>query len=189
MRRNYGAIKRGHHSYSVYESDQRIITGGPFQLPTPITQGNFDSLFSADGGTNTTIVSNTAFRLDKQNTALVGFDNIPDTLFNNLSVQKENASLAVLYLEHDFIGTYTEPARAISDDVAGLRGMFKQFRNSKAGNGEKLLLRVLYTWLMVSNRVGFKICICKNQLQTGVSAPALAMSPAENAKTAAKALI
>ena len=190
MRRNFGQIRRGTATYFVYESAERIVSGGAFALPAQIPDPRHRELMvDSVGGSRTTLVKANAYRLDKQNSSLVTFDNHANA-YDNFSIQTGSDSIAVLYIEDGFIQSYTNGAVAIGTDVAGLRGVFAAVRNGTAGDGDLLLLRVLYTWLAVSNKVGYKLCISsKVKAIAAPPVPALAGDPSAAVKEQAKANI
>jgi hypothetical protein len=174
MRRNYGQFVHGGTTYIVYESDQKVNTSvQQFTLPTQMNQKKFDDLFGGEGGDKTTVVKTGADRLDKQNQniGLVTFPGVQGKQFNNLSVQRSDASVAVLFLQDGLIESYIGSA-----GVGDLRGMFAHLRGNNYNREEKQLLRILYTWLAISNAVGFKICITDSLInaQGGALNPVLA---------------
>ena len=172
MRRSFGVMRGNGANWNVYESSERLIAGaGALALPAQITDRNFAAIFTESvGGARTTVVTSGGYRLDKQNNGgLVTFAGHANA-YDNLSIQSGDTSLAVLYIEDGFL-----QSKGAQTDVAGLRALLLN-----ADHGErntKYLMRVLYTWLVVSNRLGFKICISRRMHAVVAAVPALAADP------------
>lgn len=182
MRRNFGMMRGGAAGWHVYESNERIVAGtGALALPAQITDRNFNALMSAgEGGVRTTIVNSGNYRLDKQNNGgLVTFAGHANA-YDNLSIQSGDNSLAVLYIEDGFL-----QSKGAQTDIAGLRALLTNGARGESNN--KYLLRVLYTWLAVSNKVGFKICISRRVYAIVAAAPALIADPSAAVKVRAAA--
>jgi len=163
MRRNFGTIRRANIQYRVYESTQSITNGNLVQ----ITNNNLGDLFDGQHANHhaTNICTNGNYRIDKQNQhGDVAFPNIGGgARFDNISVQSGNDSIGVLYVQTGFMETFSNPNNGdCGASMNELRGMFGHYRNNNTEDGEVLLLRMLYTWLCVSNRVNRKIVICSN---------------------------
>ena len=175
--RKFGQIKRGGAIYFIYESDILVKASGTL---TPLSPGRFnDVMITGDGGDSTTIVKSASSRLDKQNSIPVTFKEDPN--YDNLSIQTGSDSVAVLYVKIGFMETYNADT-----DPGGLRALFASNDSTHTPSiDQALLLRILYTWLAVSNAVNRKIVI------TTKSFPATVVvgDPANPHKVRAKALI
>jgi len=177
MSRSLGNFNvRNEQVYYVYESDEAIKAVG--QLPQ-ISRRQMDNLFTEGrSGNRTTIWCDQSYRLDKQNNDgtvnLYGFQGE----FNNLSLQSGDASLAVLYIQDGFAGIDAE-------DVAGFRAPFSSLNGGRESREDVQFLRMLYTWLLVSNQQNKKYCITTRTIRTTAQDnPAIADAAKLQAKNA-----
>ena len=146
------SMRVGRQHTTSDESDTPVFAGAG----RAITLRQMTTLFvEGQSGNHTTIWKSGAFRLDKQNAAgLVHFSshNVDAVQFNNLSIQSGDASYGVLYLQAAFAGIGAE-------DVAGFRAPFVALKGGRATHNDIHFLRMLYTWLWVSNKRNKKMCI------------------------------
>jgi len=176
--RNCGNIERGATTYRVYESDELVESE---RVLSKMSTANFNALMvSGQSGDRTTIIKNEGkSRLDKQNPVPVSFNSDKD--YDNLSIQIGDLSVAVLYIKIGFLETF-----GVQNDVAGLRALFATNRGrSKPDREQTYLLRVLYTWLAMSNSVNRKMVITTKKFDTSNAIPL----PAIEFKAEAKKVI